>query len=361
MKALQFDKKEFIADCETMTNAQLAQKYRCNIRTISVYRAELRAKGISVANVGAPRKKLNPTEMKAFIADTFLMGTTALKKKYNLSRTAVISYKSDLRAQGHTIGHGGFPGPLGRSFTDQLRLNLPSFITIGDCEIPDHDPSWFEIVVALGEKWNITNLIINGDFVALDSLSSWMRQLARHTILEDELDATRQALLTFRKQFDSVYYLMGNHERRLPHAVEGQLSFASQLREISGVTVSDYPYCWVTSNNQSFLICHQDNYSRIPLSVPLQLSNIYRHNIIAGHTHRLAEGFSKSGEHRLIEGGHMRDLEKTAYKALRLNTHPAWTQGCVLVINGIPWALDKEKAEFFISLKQTNEKGENQS
>jgi predicted phosphodiesterase len=356
MKRLQFDKGQFLTDCKAMTNAQMGKKYGCHPRTIAWHRSNLRADGISVPNIGAPKKKLSPAEMKAFIKDTFTMGTSALTAKWDLSRTSVINYKSDLRLKGHAVGYGGFPGPLGRSFTDQLHLDLPSFITIGDCEIPDHDPSWFEIVVALGEAWNIKNLIINGDFVALDSLSAWMRQLARHTVLEDELDATKQALTAFRQQFDNIYYLMGNHERRLPHAIEGQLSFKSQVKEVYGVTVSDYPYCWVTSNSQSFLICHQDNYSRIPLSVPLQLSNIYRHNIIAGHTHRLAEGWSKSGEHRLIEGGHMRDLEKTAYKALRLNTHPAWTQGCVMVIDGIPWALDREKATFFLSLKQ-DEKG----
>lgn len=345
------DQQAFAKDAQMMSIWDQAQKYNIGASTVRGYRAFLRSQGIATRAMresAGSSPILDDSQREEFIADTFTMKNSELGEKYNISIRTVGNYKAKYRQQGNTVGSAGIPKPLGRSFNDQLRLELPSFVVISDCEIPDHDPTWFELVIDVAEKWGVDSLVINGDFVAFDSLSSWMRQLARHTTLEDELKVTKQALRAFRETFNNVYYLMGNHERRLPHAIEGQLSLASQLKDVEGVIVSDYPYCWIESSGKHYLVCHQDNYSRIPLAVPLQLSNIYQYHIIAGHTHRLAEGYSKSGEHRLIEGGHMRDLDKTAYKALRLNTHPAWTQGFVLVLDGIPWALDREKAYFFL-------------
>lgn len=220
-------------------------------------------------------------------------------------------------------------------FTDWPELWIDDFIVLNDAEIPYHESTIFDMAFAMGQHFGITDLILDGDIVALDSLSKWAQDMDIRPRYSDERETLIECLQTFQEAFDRITYITGNHERRLPHMIEGHDTLSSYLQAKVGLTLSPYAHCLVHSCNGDIMICHQDNYSKIPLSVPYEIASNELLHVICAHTHRLAQGWDRSGKYQIAESGYARDPKKTAYKQFRVTRHPKWNPGFLLVQKGV--------------------------
>jgi predicted phosphodiesterase len=216
---------------------------------------------------------------------------------------------------------------------------------LGDAEIPDHDADTFELAADVAERERIRTLVIAGDFVALDSFSTWKKSTGTVYNFANELAPAIESLKVFIKIFDTVVYITGNHERRISRQTDGNIILGYFLEGLD-VKFSEYAYCILDSAGERFLVCHPDNYSSQPCTVPRGLAVTNNMHVIAGHTHRQSFCLAPNGIHYAIETGHCRDVLRTQYKALRTNLHPEWQNGFVVVIDGVPLLVNKHNHHF---------------
>ena len=342
------NKEEFVNDASFMTGHQLSAKYKVTPRTI---RNWLRYMAI-------PPKPPVPQRYWADFAELSLTKSSAeLAQTFNASIAEIVEEKAKLRSEGQPIGYGGFPVSETVDYTQAIvRVRSDSFIVLGDAEIPDHDAELLEAAADLGEKYGIKDLVLNGDIVAVDWLSDWYKTFAVPSTLEMELGPFERIIGEYCKRFERVFENEGNHERRLPHKVMGNISIHHLLQHrFKNLQWTRYAYIYVTScgpngkgDDQTWLVCHQDNYSKVPFSVPLELCSINLCHVIAGHNHRLGKVRHKSGKFWSIEGGCVRDPRRTLYKTARKNRHPNWTGGFIMVLDGIPHCIDKDNYRQFL-------------
>lgn len=318
---------EFLKLQSTMTSEQLGKHYGRTSRTINYWIKILRERG-EIGGIPLVRKKL--------------------------------------QTQSHSSPPTPpqFPEPLGKTYDDFITLKSDRTIILGDAEIPNHDPEIFELAYALAQKFNITDLILNGDFMSLDCFSTWARTAVYKLAFDDELESAEESLRTFLNHFQRIVWSTGNHERRLAYRVEGQFTIGKFLEKFSkGLTISEYAYCILengtrpsptdpskTEPNRTMVV-HPKNYSRIPLSTARELAAIYHMNIIAGHNHHQAQGYDRSGKYYIIDGGCCRDPKLTRYKSVEVTTHPAWNGGFTLVLQGQPYLINKKNGEFWKNLR----------
>jgi predicted phosphodiesterase len=293
------DKNEFAIDWETMSVATMAQKYGAHGRTIQYWAKQ----------IGLP------------------------------SRAAGIRTEAAI----------AFPANAGEEYNDFIRLTAEKCIIIGDVEIPDHDIEMLEMVVTTAKRLEIDTLIINGDFIAMDSLSKWARVNAFRLMLRDEVKLAEIALQAFMQTFKQIKYVTGNHERRLPKMIDGELSLKDILKDIPGLEFSEYPYLRLTSGETEILVCHQKEYSRVPLAAPLRTCSSRHINVWSGHCHRMAFGWDPSGKYWLVEGGHCRSEPHTLYKRMEITSHPVWNSGFGMIINGVPYLIDRNNFDFWLN------------
>jgi len=276
-----------------------------------------------------------------FIIEARYKTTKELAEMYGVSRRTVRRWKQHAR--------NGIPKPKTKVYNDYLKATSDRALVIGDIEVPCHSVEILEIACEVAKKYGLDTLIINGDLISLDSFSTWARNTVYKLDFKEELEPTMEILKIFLSIFKNLYIITGNHERRLAHKLSGEITIADFFTRLAGVQFSEYSYCTLQSGDSDILVCHQDNYSKQPLSVARELASVHLKNIIAGHTHHLAQGYDKSGQFWIVDGGCCRDMLRTEYKATRVNTFPKWNNGVVMVINGQPFLIDQHNAEFWLS------------
>jgi len=270
------------------------------------------------------------------------MSNTDLAIKYDVSKRTIRRWKLESRQS--------MPPPRTPKYDEFMTVKADRAMVIGDVEVPCHDPEILEQACSIAKKFDIKTLIINGDFISLDSFSKWARSTVYKLAFKEELEPAVKILRIFLSLFSEVHCTTGNHERRLAHRLDGEITIADFFKSLAGVEFSEYSYCVLESGGTEILVAHQDNYSRLPLAVARELASIYHKNIICGHTHHQAAGFDKSGKYWIVDGGCMRDPLHTEYKSTRINTFPKWNAGGTFVIDGNPYLFNKSNYTFWIDL-----------
>jgi hypothetical protein len=309
----QLDRDEFIKQTKTQTVIKQANHYGVTERTIYNWRERL---------LGVKKAKSLPMSK----AELAILEATA------------------------------FPPNANGAYLDVIQLVANRCMILGDAEIPDHDRKMFEMAVYVARRHHIDTLIINGDFLALDSFSKWARSQVYKLAFQEELEPALISLQVFLKTFKRIVYLTGNHERRLAHALEGHVTIGAFLRELKNVEFTEYAYVKVRSGERDWLVCHQKNFSIVPMSVPKKICESRHTNIWCAHNHRLGWAYDPSGKYYLVEGGHCRSELHTAYKMTQVTTHPAWNPGFGLLLGGVPYLIDLNNVDFWMDIKLPKEK-----
>ncbi len=204
-----------------------------------------------------------------------------------------------------------------------------AYLITSDWHIPHYDREAFSFLLETAKKKRIEKIIIAGDFLNLDILSSYAKTEA--ITIDQELTEAKAVIKTLLNCFNEIHIIPGNHERRIIRRLNTPLSFVSffsMIHKDERIKTTEKDHLVVSAGGRAFRICHPKNYSRVKLSVAVQLADIYHQNIVAGHSHSLGITFSRSASFLCIDCGGMFDESKIEY-IQATSTHPEWNQGFV--------------------------------
>jgi hypothetical protein len=292
---------------------------------------------------------LDGIDPNQFAIQTFVHNNIELGELYGVDEKTIRRWKAKLKQQDKVLGDGKFPSPAGRQYNEYKVLNADSYIVIGDSEIPHHDPELFEYAYQLMKKYQLDQMIINGDFIANDIFSFFSPYTNEIHSFEDNLQPAIEVLKVFSDQAKRIIINQGNHERRLPLLVKGQINLGDFLKELTKVEFQEYAYTVVKgSNGEITRVSHPDNYSGIIGSVTKRMHAKHLCNLIIGHDHQMGLLYDQSASHWLVHGGHCRREDMVSYKNLRDNCMPNWNHGFVMVLNNFPYLINKQNIDFYL-------------
>ena len=250
-----------------------------------------------------------------------------LAKKLNIPRTTLrdamrnkwmVTHPSELLDINITaVGYG-----------NQVPKLYGNFIVMADFEIPFHDNFMVNKAIQVGKRFGIDSLIIGGDFLCVDSVTTWASGMGESKIsLRGELLEARKVLKTLSKQFKNIFMFAGNHEERLSRATNGQIdmSIITELIKPDDINLEYSNFYWAIVND-SWIVAHPSNYSKNPRTVALQLCRKYNMNVLSFHQHHASYSFDESGKYQIVDGGCITDQTLRHYKTVRINTMPNWVQ-----------------------------------
>lgn len=226
------------------------------------------------------------------------------------------------------------------AWTDTLGQPLElqgDFMIVGDVHVPYTDWGFARLVSTTADKLGIHRLIVGGDMFSMDSFSQYEAVIPEPP-WEVERDAARNLIHDWLETFTEVWMIMGNHDRRLQHWTNGAFSeedIWGMITTSQKVHASNFGYCTVKANGQTWRITHPKNYRQVSLSTAKDLALKFQQNIISFHEHHIGKGWDKYGRYIAINGGMLADASRLAYVALDDSTSPVMMQGFVSLRNGI--------------------------
>lgn len=207
-----------------------------------------------------------------------------------------------------------------------------NILITSDWHIPHYDKEILSLLLNTAKENNTQELIIAGDFLNLDILSTFAKRETPISV-DEELKEAKEVISALLSQFSSITVIPGNHERRIISRLQTPLSFSAFFNMIVNderVKTVENDFILLDTAIGTFRICHPRNYSRVKLSVAVQLADLYHQHIIAGHSHNFGFTFSRSGRFLCFDCGGLFDEDKIEY-IKDTTTHPSWEQGFILL------------------------------
>lgn len=219
-------------------------------------------------------------------------------------------------------------------------------VVVGDVHVPATDIEFAMFPAKIAEKHlksGSRKLIVAGDLFSFDSISSYAK-LPGQAMLKQELAAAKELILTWRKVFDEIFILMGNHDVRIIRTMAGEIDAEELLQLVSkdtNVRWSNFGYTTLTSADIPYRITHSTNYSCNQLTIADTLAQKFHSNIISHHEHHLALGYDRYKRFLVINNGGLFDQQKMAYTQMQDNTMPNMIPGFTMVRNGYAYLFGK--------------------
>ena len=227
-----------------------------------------------------------------------------------------------------------------------LECKSSSVLCCGDFHVPQHN--WDMIHWACQQ--GCRDLIINGDFFNLDSMSDYQRKQSGCD-WEAERECATDILRVLLENFKCIVMDFGNHDKRISkktNYVMGQRDLiALTVRESDRwrIVTTELDHVHLDDGYRKWRICHSLEYSRNHCQKPEAMGKKYGRNIIQNHTHILAEKKVYYGDtvRYYIEGGCMVDMDKVEYEQFNTSTFTNWGNGFIKLVNGDVEIITNEK------------------
>ncbi len=227
-------------------------------------------------------------------------------------------------------------------------LVIKGDVCIGaDFHMPHFHADLTEKMVAMSKKMKIPNLLLLGDFANFESLSRFDHPDPDDT-LKRELEACTHLMDMLLKSYKRIYWVLGNHDKRLFRA----LNFGLDLKQLGSMICqealkerrlicSGYSFAII---NDCWRATHPKSYSRIGGRVPSILADKFRMHVIGAHGHHLGLQVAMDGEHVGIDCGGMFDPAKIRYTQQEDSTHGAWTPAFTIIRNNCAYLFTNNPA-----------------
>jgi len=246
-------------------------------------------------------------------------------------------------------------------------------LIMSDLHLPYHNAAHVNRCITAAKRAGVSQLILAGDALDMRAFSHWpddftdserlmaskavtgellklakdvdaataerLYQLAdkispENGNINEEITTARDFFKTLEKNFERVWYIMGNHEKWAIRMLQKTISNADFARLFSVSPkwiVSPYYWCKLESNGQPYQIEHPTNAGK---GSSKRLVPIFGCNIIMGHNHHFSVQTDPSGKWLAIEPGTCADVNKIQYDNQRHGSHDAHVTGAVMVKNG---------------------------
>lgn len=227
-------------------------------------------------------------------------------------------------------------GKLGRPWL----LPPGEYVVTGDYQIDTHNPHFVERMLAVaGRLSRPRTLIIAGDFINADAFTGYDSDIDLSPF-SDEVDAGRAVFRQLLSTFQRVYWLWGNHERRVGKrtraALQPQHLWALMAHD-ARVQVSIWGHCVIENpDGNDWRITHGSNYSINQLTVADTLAQKYQQNIISHHEHHLAVGWDRYKRYVIVNNGGLFSQPDMAYVVLDDSKHANMQNGFTVLSWGYP-------------------------
>ncbi len=211
-------------------------------------------------------------------------------------------------------------------------------MVVGDVHLPCTDVDFAGLLVRVAQKYALKRLIVGGDFFNMDAFSFYTNCIPPPSWTQ-ERDAAREIIADWLDWFDEVYFLMGNHDRRLQRWANGEFDESDLFGMITSsdkCRYSNWGWCVVnTPAAYPWRVTHAKEYSVNQLTVAGELANKFQMNIISHHEHHLAHGWDKYKRFVTVNNGGLFDADKFAYAVLDDNKKSSMTKGFTRLQNGV--------------------------
>lgn len=297
-----------------------------------------------------------------FIKDAGVMQTHELSKKYGKSLTVVKDWRRELYREGRLedYPHRRIGPKRKKEFVDHIVIE-GDVVVICDLEVPYQDEEVVSLAVAIGKKMGIRTLVVAGDFMANDALSTWPTEDGDETSgMTSDLRDAEEVILELFKWFTAIYIIKGNHEQRATRKRE--LEYLELLRLIWGrhgkLVLSEYKWCRVISGGRETQVEHPSTYRTSPGSLPRARAEVENVDVLSGHTHHMSMTFTRDGRHQAGEIGHGTNEElRYYYKVNGTTPHPKWVRGFAVIRNGYKYWFPIDFTDWDFWLKEVQIEG----
>ncbi len=218
-----------------------------------------------------------------------------------------------------------------------LVVNTRRIAICGDFHFPYVDTDMLDKLLQIAKIYiePPRELVIAGDLVDFTSISHF-DITDKRADLNLDLNSARMGLNLLLGVFDKIYYLMGNHDIRYLRKLDWFISESELGQGILNnerLITTRYPYMSVVSNGNEFYIVHPKSYSRVG-KVPVDLVAKLRKPVLSFHGHLFHIRTEPSGYDFGYDVGCMTVSSYHNYIHERVTTHPEWTRGFCLIIDG---------------------------
>lgn len=215
-----------------------------------------------------------------------------------------------------------------------------------DFHIPLHDTDFINVMINCAKKNKIDKLIIAGDFFHMEAFSSFLPHQPEASWKTERYEGNF-VMKTLLKTFKEIDFIWGNHDFRVVKATGFKESFIDCMKwalngltdeEMDRINFSDLDYMDyypVEGSERMIRVCHPQNFSKVPLTVPRELSIKYATGVASAHSHHCSLGVAANGVDLMLELGGFFHKGRTEY-IQRTNTSHEWVQGFFMFKDGIP-------------------------
>lgn len=221
--------------------------------------------------------------------------------------------------------------------TDHLIVD-ESVLILGDVEIPFHNAEHINKCIHIAKQRGIKRLVLAGDFFHFEAFSFFP---GGDKDAEKELAEIESYVTPFIKDFDEIYFVPGNHDRRLSRLMDrflptertAKLIIPYELAEEFGrkVRFTDHQYLQVGIGAHKWRIVHPKATSAVPAAATRKIAENNDCNVIMAHNHLLGMQQTGDGRHVAIEIGCSVDYNRLGYYMTQDTTRPKMTTGAVLL------------------------------
>lgn len=224
-----------------------------------------------------------------------------------------------------------------------LTITSDKVIVTGDWHIPFINWKAIDQVLYARDEFGIRDLVAAGDVFDCDAWTKFCR-LAIVAAFTEECSEVGKVLKIFIREFNHIWILRGNHEKRwidltVSYLIQKQKNAMQHLFEQTGITsgyeTTQDDHLILKQGDQEWLICHPKNFRQQNLSVVRDLAAKHHKNVIGLHGHQFAQGWDRSGKYRICDGGGL--FHRASLEYLRATTtHPMTRPGFYVLMDNIP-------------------------
>lgn len=222
---------------------------------------------------------------------------------------------------------------------DEIPLETMRVAFIPDVHAPYHHVKDFNLAVKAVRLWKPDVMVVMGDFLDMDSVSSYPKVRGRRLTLKEEMDA---ALPVFQQLDDlkapTNIFLEGNHEYRFDRYIREHAGQLDGLIDVQHLLKMDQRprWRWVPYGEAYRLgeLMMTHDIGRAGATVARQQRLDSGENIVCGHSHRLQVdygGMAHGPVHVSASLGWLGDPEAITYRH-RATVQRDWTRGFATAI-----------------------------